>query len=149
MTHPRSRSGFTLVELMMVVAIIGILASIATANFMHLQYQAKRAEILPNVDGIKATLIAHLATFDSFTEQTTYHPTPSPGKKLLEWTDGSGFDELGWRPDGKIRGAYKMHAEGLNFRVYGISDVDGDGQQALFTATRDLNAFQVTHDLIY
>ena len=37
------RAGFTLIELMMVVAILGLLAAISMANFTHLQYSAKRA----------------------------------------------------------------------------------------------------------
>jgi len=144
-----SRSGFTLIELMLVVGILGLLSAIAAANFTHLQYTSKRAEVLPNVDGIKTTLIAHLATHDSFDDQSTYHPDASPGKKPREWPAGSNFDVLGWRPDGKIRGAYKLRAEGLNFRIFGICDVDGDGQQATFTATREFNATPVTHDRIY
>ena len=133
----------------MTLAIVGMLMVIATANFAAMQYRAKRAELLPNVDGIKATLTAHLATFDSFEDQLTYHPTETPGKEMMEWTTCSAFDDLGWRPDGNIRGAYKMQAEGLNFRVSGISDVDGDGVRATFTATREMNAFRVTHDMIY
>ena len=55
-----NRKGFTLVELMIVVAIIGILAAIAIPNFVEMQYRAKRAEIPSNVDGIKTAEMGYL-----------------------------------------------------------------------------------------
>ena len=48
----RANKGFSLVELMIVVAIIGILAAIAIPNFITMQLKAKRGELPGNVDGI-------------------------------------------------------------------------------------------------
>ena len=62
-----NKKGFTLVELMIVVAIIGILAAIAIPNFVDMQYRAKRAEVPSNVDGIKTAQIAYDAAFDRVT----------------------------------------------------------------------------------
>jgi type IV pilus assembly protein PilA len=145
-----NRKGFTLVELMIVVAIIGILAAIAIPNFVAMQYRAKRAEVPANVDGIKTAELAYDAAFDQFIQQTGFHPSSSVGKSQATWTAGSGFDTIGWAPDGKVRGAYKLASlSSTDFRVTGISDVDGDGVQASYTAQKSTNTVQTTTNSLY
>src|SRR5437899_2836719 len=61
-----SKAGFSLVELMVVVAIIGILATIAVPNFMRFQAKAKATEAVSELSGI------YLAEKAFFTEYTEY-----------------------------------------------------------------------------
>jgi type IV pilus assembly protein PilA len=135
-----NRKGFTLVELMIVVAIIGILAAIAIPNFVDMQYRAKRAEIPSNVDGIKTAELAYEASFDQFVEQSASHPDSSPNKQQRAWTSGSAFDTLGWGPDGNVRGSYTVITDTTDFSVNGLCDVDGDASMADYSATKTLNA---------
>ena len=135
-----NKKGFTLVELMIVVAIIGILAAIAIPNFVAMQYRAKRAEVPANVDGVKTAELAYDAAFDQFIEEASFQPDSDPGKAPRPWGD-SAFDTLGWGPDGEVRGSYKITTVSTtDFLVQGIADIDGDGTQSTYTCTKSVNA---------
>jgi len=62
-----NEKGFTLIELMIVVAIIGILAAIAIPNFMNYQCKAKQSEAKSNLGNIRTAQEAYYAEYDNYT----------------------------------------------------------------------------------
>jgi type IV pilus assembly protein PilA len=57
----RKQEGFTLIELMIVVAIIGILAAIAIPNFLQYQLKSRQSEAKVNLNAIKTSMVAFQA----------------------------------------------------------------------------------------
>jgi len=66
----RGQKGFTLIELMIVVAIIGILAAIAIPNFLNYQCKAKQSEAKANLGNIRTNEEAYFAEYDGYAEST-------------------------------------------------------------------------------
>lgn len=78
----RASSGFTLIELMTVVAIVGILSSVAIANYMNSRNKAMNAAIIGNMHA--AQLPAEAYATD---KGGVYPPTPAD---LLPFYTGGG-----------------------------------------------------------
>ena len=124
--------------------------AVAIPNFVEMQYRSKRSEIQININAIKTSLQAYDAEFDGYVSEPNLYPDSHPGKSLRDFPDGSSFDTLGWKPDGQVRGSYKIVTRGYrDFVVYGISDIDGDGERATFTATKTVNVRMITPNDVY
>ncbi len=88
--------GFTLIELMIVVAIIGILAAIAIPNFMRYQAKSKQSEAKGNLGSIYTSEITYNAENDAYTGTITALDWTSAGTtrytySLLATTPTTGF----------------------------------------------------------
>jgi type IV pilus assembly protein PilA len=123
---PRSSAGFTLVELMIVVAIIGILAATAIPNFLRFQLKSKSTEAKINLNAIRTIEEAFYA------EQGTYvsaapAPVTIPGSNKAVFVS-SDFDALGWRPVGRVFFSYAvaLTADGTGYVAEAAADLDED-----------------------
>jgi len=141
--------GFSAIEVMIILAFLCILAAIAVPNFVEMQYRAKRAEVPSSVDGIKFALLAYESSNGRLLSELEPRPDSQPGKNMRAWRTGSKFDELGWAPEGDVRGSYSIRSEGKDFHITGYCDVDGDSIQAVYMATRDSNAVQTSATTTY
>ena len=77
----RKNKGFTLIELMIVVAIIAILAAIAIPNFMKFVAKTKRSEAKYNLEAIYKAEVSWYGEYDTFS---------------------TSFTTIRWRPEGNI-----------------------------------------------
>jgi type IV pilus assembly protein PilA len=152
-----NRKGFTLIELMIVVAIIGILAAIAIPNFVSMQLRAKRSELPTNLDGIRTAEQAYVNEWDSFTQANAL-PSTMPTKTQVAFGatfgDGSKWDLLGWIADGQVRGQYVVTittgtSATQNFSAGAISDIDGDGTTAMYWANKSNKPVMQSKNSVY
>jgi hypothetical protein len=77
-------------------------------------------ECYSNIEGIKIAQIAYDAAFDKYIEVPTWTPSSTVASTPRSWKSYTGFDTLGWGPDGKVRGRYKVAvaADGSDFTAY-------------------------------
>lgn len=152
-----ARGGFTLIELMITVSIVGILAAIALPEYDHMLQRTKRAEIPMNVDAIRTVEVGYYAEWGQYTS-CTISPAEVPGRVAVPFpaTPQSDLDwnELGWVPDGKVYGQYEVIAQAeesdlATFVVNGYADIDGDTNLSHFRADEMLKPVMLTGNVIY
>ena len=141
MHRTRSKAGFTLIELMIVVAIIGLLAAIAIPSFMQYQARSRRSEAYANIGGIVRAQKAFFAERDTYHDSTAPWPdfTLRPSgvldatKQAWDAPSEAAFEEMGWHPEGAVFYSYEVNATtncgGCTtcFTATAYGDVDGDG----------------------
>ncbi len=128
----KSNKGFTLIELMIVVAIIGILAAIAIPNFLRFQLKAKSSEGKVNIAAIRTAEESYLAEFGTFVDTGVAPSTGIPGSAKDVFVEvvavGADFNTLGWAPEGQVFFQYSVAATaGTNYTISAVADIDGDG----------------------
>ena len=150
MARWRRQRGFSVIEFMILVALLCIVAAIGVPNFIEMQYRAQRAEVPANLEGIHLAATAYRAANGVVVPEVLPRPDATPDNRARPWKLGSKFDELGWQPEGDVRGSYTLDTTARGtFLVKGICDVDANGTQAVYTASSDDGLRTLTAPEVY
>ena len=131
MFHARDRSGFTIIELMLTVGIVGLLATLAIPTMMRFQLKAKAAEGRVNIAAIREAEETYFAEWGVYASAVPVLPLtigPNRAPWVLTASDAHGFNDIGWSPEGSLYFQYGAKASGgLGYTIEARSDIDGDG----------------------
>ena len=147
------KKGFTLIELMIVVAIIAFLAMVAIPNFLRYAAKAKRSEVYLNLGAIYTAQKAYWAENNSYSPNLT------------------GPDSIGWKSEGQTNYTYGFpgseginyvtgklkgqpsqlsgiaHADKNTFTAAAIGDIDGDQKPDIITINEKREIKIISDDL--
>lgn len=159
MRSRRSQSGFTLIELMITVAIVGILAAIAIPSFTAYVHRSRTTEATTFLAEIKQRQESYRAEFNQYANVATPHPATIPsGGVQIGWASPARWQQLGAAPDNAVRfqfdtvaglpgqavpggltGCGSSAAGVINtefwFVAQAVGDLDGDGRFICFDIT--------------
>lgn len=126
--NPKKQSGFTLIEVMVVIVILGVLAVLIVPNVMGRGEKAK-------VDATKISLKGVASALDQYKMDNNHYPTEQEGglEALIKKPDTA----KNWVPGGYVKGGYPKDSwdndlqysqPGTDGRPYDLYSFGADGK---------------------
>ncbi|HIE28708.1 TPA: prepilin-type N-terminal cleavage/methylation domain-containing protein [Candidatus Poribacteria bacterium] len=141
----KTEKGFTLMELLIAVAIVAVLAGVGIPLYMGLQSRAKAAEATANLDGIGLSQEAYKLTNGVYIDcYASPQAVTAVTQNAVAWsavtdpvTGETGFDLIGFDTNKPVRFSYAVEAaaDGLSYDAGAFGDTDGDGNFVLYISS--------------
>ena len=154
----KNEKGFTLIELMIVVAIIGILAAVAIPQFLDMMKSSKRAEAEVNLDAIKKGAKSYAPEHAGWPDGAADNgldccATGGTDRKCLPdstlWNGVAVWDALNFSIDEKHHFSYAVDSDpSTTIVATATGDLDCDGVDVVYELTGDWNAGNPSWDLV-
>jgi prepilin-type N-terminal cleavage/methylation domain-containing protein len=156
-----TRRGFTLVELMIVVVVLGILAGIAIPSYTRYVKRTKTSEAIGNIQAIFQGQVVYyqrsveLGTGERFAYANTYTPNNNPGSskypaRPTTWTSDPQWSAIGFSLAQPHYYAYASYTSGVGEGAYfysrAIGDLDGDDNNSTFSITGTVTRGEIRRD---
>ncbi len=141
----RNQRGFSLTELMIVVAIIGILAVIAIPNFLKYQARAKQSEAKNNLVAIHTSEMAYFAENNKYIDDFNAIGFAVTGSSQLYYYE-LGDSSSGTLPPGCTASTLD-HVSQTGFTAAATGNIDGDSTCDVWTIDDKKTLQNVTNDV--
>ena len=173
----RRAGGFTLIELMIAVAIIGILAALAIPNFIRFQARSKQAEARANLKALFTAEKSYFAAHDAYSSKVLdvgFSPERNNRYAYLLAADISNLDDRSGTVVGATSATTGISADlfkyptgnaglsttpacasalgvspsGLSFTGAAMGNIDGDSTLDQWTISTDSRSLPATCDTV-
>ncbi|MFO0688529.1 MAG: PilZ domain-containing protein [Myxococcota bacterium] len=123
------RAGFTLIELMIVAAIIGLISSVAIPLFGRYQLRSKSSEVKTNLSAIRVVQEAHHSEHGRYLAAAAEPPLIPGARPAAFDIAGTDYAEMGWSPEGRVYFSYAVaiSPDATGYTADAAADIDGNG----------------------
>ncbi len=140
----RKEAGFTLIELMVVIIILGILATIIVPKFLGREEEARRTTAVVQISNFKGALAmfkldnGFFPTTEQGLEALVEKPTTEPVAK--RWKDGGYLDKVPLDP---WESPYIYISPGIHSKEYDIISFGKDGEEGGEGENADIQSWEL------